>query len=210
MSKDSSFWRTCRMAVLDFLFYLPGGGEASFRRNCLDFIEAGAGERILDLCCGKGEMTLPLARRGAAAEVVGVDMSPSHLQTARDKAGNLPVTFIEAQADALPFEAERFDKSIISLGLHHMDAQTRAKALGEAGRVLSPDGILYVIEYSLPRGGLWRMVALLIARLDSSKEALPMIRRASLAEDIRQAGFRISRQAVVCKGVIQLLEATLA
>lgn len=197
------------MAVLDFLFYLPSGGEAAFRRDCLDFVEAGTGERILDLCCGKGEMTLPLARRGMAAEVVGTDMSIQSLSIAREKTGDLPVTFVEAQADALPFEAERFDRCVISLGLHHMDAQTRAKALGEAGRVLSQDGILYVIEYSLPRSGLWRMVALLIAGLDSSREALPMIRRANLAENIRQAGFRIRRQAVVCKGIIQLLEATL-
>jgi demethylmenaquinone methyltransferase/2-methoxy-6-polyprenyl-1,4-benzoquinol methylase len=192
---------------MDIFFYLPWGSEASFRKICTDFIAIDTGERILDLCCGNGEMTLPLARSGAT-EVVGVDISTAQLETARSKAGNLPVTFIEAQADALPFEAAHFSKCVISLGLHHMDAQTRLKALTEARRVLAKGGMLYVIEYHLPRSGLWRVIALLMARLDSSKEALPLIQSGSLPQEIRQAGFEIKERLTAGKGTFQMLRAS--
>jgi ubiquinone/menaquinone biosynthesis C-methylase UbiE len=139
---------------------------------------------------------------------VGVDISTAQLEAARSKAGNLPVTFVEAQADALPFEPAHFNKCVISLGLHHMDAQTRLKALAEAGRVLAQGGMLYVIEYNLPHNGLWRVIALLMAKLDSSKEALPLIQSGSLPQEIRQAGFKIEEQVTAGKGTFQMLRAS--
>ena len=64
-------------AVLDFLFYLPCGGETSFREKCVKFADLTTGDRVLDLCCGNGELTTVIAGQGLTGALVGVDISES-------------------------------------------------------------------------------------------------------------------------------------
>ncbi|HRZ87925.1 MAG TPA: class I SAM-dependent methyltransferase, partial [Spirochaetia bacterium] len=81
-----------------------------------DFIEKELGsdrsKRILDIGCGTGRHTLELTARGYA--VIGVDLSESQLERARDKARErgLSVEFRREDARNLPFEAE-FDAAIM-------------------------------------------------------------------------------------------------
>ena len=129
------------------------------------------------------------------------------ISKARSEADGLPVTFLESPADALPLEDSRFDKCIISLGLHHMSPQLRQRTLAEACRLLVNNGRLYTVEYHLPANIFWRPLALLLAWLDSSRESLKMMRSGSLPAEVRQARFEIKRQEAICHGIIGLLEA---
>ncbi len=192
--------------MFSFLFYLPCGGEATFRRRCVKFASLVAGDSILDVCCGAGELTSVIAEPGFIGQVVGVDISESALEIARTKTQHISATFLRASAYDLPFASSRFNKCFISLGLHHMSVQERRWALKEIHRVLTPEGSLYVIDYNLPESRLRRLVAIAFAKLDESEEAYKMLKNGSLIGEINQAGFEIERRSPACQGIMQLLE----
>ncbi|MFC1913851.1 class I SAM-dependent methyltransferase [Chloroflexota bacterium] len=196
----------CYDTVFDFLFYLPCGGETSFREKCVKFADLTAGDRVLDLCCGTGGLTIAIAGQGLAVDLVGVDISESAIEIASIKARRMPVTFLRASADDLPFKSSQFDKCFISLGLHHIPEQIIQKALIEIHRTLAPKGTLYVIEYNLPERGLRRLAAITFTKLDTSKEAFKMLKSGSMVRKIKEAGFEIAEQVLACQGIIQLLK----
>lgn len=100
----------------------------------LDAAGAQSGMRALDLCCGHGNVTEALVRRGC--RVVGVDFSPAMLSLAQDR---VPVAaFTEADAQNLPFGDAEFDVVVSNFGMLHVPDQPRA--LSEARRVLRPGG----------------------------------------------------------------------
>lgn len=70
----------------------------------VEALALGAGDRVLDAGCGPGRHAIALARRGI--EVVGVDVSPEFLATARRAAAGLPAEFFECDVRALAFDRE--------------------------------------------------------------------------------------------------------
>ena len=102
--------------------------------SLLDAVGARTGIKALDLCCGQGNVSKALLSRGC--EVVGIDFSPAMLAFARGRAPN--ATFIEADAQELPFADAEFDVVVSNLGICHVPDQPRAVA--EARRVLRPAG----------------------------------------------------------------------
>ena len=193
--------------ALNFIFYLPCGGETSFRERCVKFAGLTAGDWILDLCCGTGELTTVIGSQGFAVNLVGLDISEKAIEIAKTKDRHLPITFLRASADSLPFKSSRFDKCFISFGLHHMSKHERQKTLSEIRRTLSPKGTLYVIDYNSPERGLTRLAAITFTKFDQSKEAYEILKKGSLTGEIKQAGFGIKKRVLTCRGIIQLLEA---
>ncbi len=102
--------------------------------SLLDAVAAGPDRRALDLCCGQGNVSEALLNRGC--QVIGVDFSPAMLAFARQRAPK--ATFIEADAQNLPFENVEFNIVVSNLGICHVPDQPRA--LAEARRVLRPGG----------------------------------------------------------------------
>ena len=100
----------------------------------LDAVGAKSKLRALDLCCGQGNVSEALISCGC--QVVGVDFSPAMLAFARDRAPS--ATFLEADAQDLPFDNTEFDIVVSNLGICHVPDQPRA--LSEARRVLRPGG----------------------------------------------------------------------
>ena len=106
------------------------------------------GQRILDLAAGTGASSVALARSGA--EVVAGDFSPGMIAEGRRRHGHVPnVTFVEADAMALPFADGEFDVVTISFGLRNVNDPK--KALTEMLRVTAPGGMLLVCEFSHPQ-----------------------------------------------------------
>lgn len=115
------------------------------------------GQRILDLAAGTGASSVALARSGA--EVVAGDFSPGMIAEGRRRHGHVPnVTFVEADAMALPFADDEFDAVTISFGLRNVNEPK--KALAEMLRVTAPGGKLVACEFSHPQNpafaGLYR------------------------------------------------------
>jgi len=134
------------------------------------------GQRILDLAAGTGASSVALAASGA--EVVAADFSPGMIAEGKRRHGGVAnLSFVEADATALPFEDDAFDAVTISFGLRNVNEPK--KALAEMLRVTAPGGRLVICEFSHPRSpvfaGLYRFyndrVLPVIARTMSSNAA---------------------------------------
>jgi demethylmenaquinone methyltransferase/2-methoxy-6-polyprenyl-1,4-benzoquinol methylase len=106
------------------------------------------GDRVLDACCGTGD--LALAARAHGADVVGLDFSERMLERARAKSGN--VEWVCGDVLALPFDGESFDAVTVGFGVRNVD--DLEAGLRELRRVLRPGGRLGILEITRPRGAL--------------------------------------------------------
>lgn len=107
------------------------------------------GERVLDACCGTGDLAIA-ARKAGAGEVIGVDFSERMLERARRKAPE--VEWIQADVLALPFGEASFDAAVVGFGVRNVE--DLAAGLKEFRRVLRPGGRLGILEITKPRGPL--------------------------------------------------------
>jgi demethylmenaquinone methyltransferase / 2-methoxy-6-polyprenyl-1,4-benzoquinol methylase len=107
------------------------------------------GDRVLDACCGTGDLALACVRAGAGS-VVGLDFSPRMIERARKKSG--AVAWVEGDILALPFDDGGFDAATVGFGVRNV-ASLEA-ALAELGRALAPGGRLGVLEITQPTGAL--------------------------------------------------------
>lgn len=102
------------------------------------------GERVLEIGCGTGCDLLQFAKHGALA--TGVNITPTHLQLARQRLGDL-ATVLEGDGRSLPFPDASFDY-VYSCGvLHHCDGPR--KMVEEIFRVLRPGGRFNIHVYAL-------------------------------------------------------------
>ncbi len=109
--------------------------------------------RLLDVACGPGFAAARASEIGAIA--VGIDFSAAMIAVARSKYAD--ISFIEADATALPFERGSFDSVISNFGVHHFEDPARAFA--EFNRVLKPFGHLaYTIWAKPAENPAWRLI----------------------------------------------------
>ncbi|MCB0900494.1 MAG: ubiquinone/menaquinone biosynthesis methyltransferase, partial [Actinobacteria bacterium] len=149
---------------------LTGGLDRGWRRAVVAAVTPEPGQRILDLAAGTGTSSKPFADAGAL--VVAADLSLGMLQVGAERQPQL--TFVNADALALPFADAAFDAVTISFGLRNVE-DTDA-ALAELRRVTRPGGRIVICEFSTPTFAplrwLYQNVALralpLIARLSAS------------------------------------------
>lgn len=122
----------------------------SIIRRSRDFIDGWLlqrcqNKRVLDYCCGNGQISIFLAKNGA--EIVGIDISDVSIQDARNNAIHEGVenntSFSVMDAEKLEFDDDKFDIIICAGVLHHLDIQ---KAYSELARVLKPEGEIICVE----------------------------------------------------------------
>lgn len=109
-------------------------GEARGRQRVLDLLDVKPGMRVLDMACGPGTLTRPLAAAVAPdGEVVGVDLAPGMIELARS-AGIAHARFEVMDIERLAFDDGAFEAASCGHGLQF--AGELARALSEAHRVL--------------------------------------------------------------------------
>jgi ubiquinone/menaquinone biosynthesis C-methylase UbiE len=117
------------------------------------------GDRILDLCCGTGTLTILLAQLVfKECKIIGVDLSRGQIAQAQKKNCYPNLKFLVMDANNLKFDNETFDKIIISAALHEMDEEQRLKVLSEIYRVLKKKGYLLIFEHHEPSNTLNRVL----------------------------------------------------
>jgi len=124
-----------------------------WKRFTIDCSGVRQGHRVLDLAGGTGDLTAKFSRLvGEKGEVVLADINDSMLKMGREKLRNLGivgnVSYVQANAEALPFPDNYFDCITISFGLRNVTE--KEKALRSMFRVLKPGGRLLVLEFSKP------------------------------------------------------------
>ncbi len=111
--------------------------------DLLERLQVTADDRVLDLGCGTGMVTLPAAER--AAWVAGLDMTPGMLRKLQRKATQSSTrspVLIRGDARYLPLAAETFTVVTTSFMLLHLTAAEKQQVFNEAHRVLAPGGRL--------------------------------------------------------------------
>ena len=132
---------------------LTGGFFTLWQNKVLNIMEIAEKEKIIDICCGSGKMTVEIAKRLSfekKGKVIGIDFSENMLDIARERVGNkeLPIEFICQDALNLNFPDNSFDKGVNSFALRNLSDINRA--LSEMYRVIKYEGSLFVLEVSKP------------------------------------------------------------
>lgn len=113
------------------------------------------GHRVLDVATGTGDVGLGIMRRCRDCTVIGIDPSQGMLDVAKQKsavAGVASMSFVQGDAQALPFEANYFDSACIAFGIRNVP--NRQLGLSEMFRVVRPGGVVAVLELGEPDSGI--------------------------------------------------------
>lgn len=123
---------------------LSVGNAALWRIATVRAVDPKPGERVLDIAAGTGTSSAALAKSGA--EVIALDFSAGMVEEGRRRHPDL--TFVQGDAEKLPFGDAEFDAVTISFGLRNV--QRPQVAIAEMRRVLKPGGRVVICEFSRP------------------------------------------------------------
>ena len=191
---------------------MTGGLDRRWRRLTVEAVVR-PGDRVLDACCGTGDLAIAAHRAGAS--VVGLDFADAMLERARRKESG--IEWVQGDALALPFEDGSFDAATVGFGVRNLDDLERG--LGELARVLCPGGRVGILEITRPRGPLAPFYRLWFDRLiPLAGKVLPggaaytylpaSVRRfpgpEELAGLLAQVGFEAVRYRLFAGGIVAL------
>ncbi len=143
----SMFGRIARR--YDFLNRLLSMGiDRGWRRTMLRTAGQMEGARVVDVCCGTGDVAFTF--QAAGADVVGIDFTPEMLLLAAAKDAARSGRFVRGDALALPVRTACADAVTIAFGIRNV--ADRAQGLAELARVARPGGRVLVLEFTLPPG----------------------------------------------------------
>ncbi len=201
---------------------MTAGLHHRWRERAADLAAVRAGDRVLDVATGTGDLALALAERvGPAGEVIGADFAESMLARARAKAGASAlhnVSFCRADALALPFPDDHFAAATVAFGARNF--ADLPGALAELVRVVAPGGRVVILEITQPQRGVlapffavWfdRIVPALgrFARSPEAYDYLPRSVRAflspaQLAAEMERAGLLQISYLLTAGGIIAI------
>jgi demethylmenaquinone methyltransferase/2-methoxy-6-polyprenyl-1,4-benzoquinol methylase len=178
------------------------------------------GARVLDICCGTGDLMLALARE-SRTPVLGSDFCHPMLVAAREKIARRRARagLFEADALRLPLRDASLDLVTVAFGFRNL-ANYRA-GLAEMRRVLRPGGMAAILEFSQPPNAVFaalyhfysrRILPLIGGALSGSREAYTYLPESvrkfplaeELAEEMRRAGFADVRYERFTGGIVVL------
>ncbi len=140
---------------------------AAFSERALQLAQVGASDRVLDVACGPGSLTLPAA--AIAQHVDALDFSEAMLELLRSRLASADVanvTAVHGDGQALPYADSQFDAAFSMFGL--LFFPDRAQGFRELRRVLRPGGRAVISGWQPMHD-----IAALIAIFDSIYEAAP-------------------------------------
>jgi demethylmenaquinone methyltransferase/2-methoxy-6-polyprenyl-1,4-benzoquinol methylase len=141
--------------------FLSYGQDRRWKARLIARADLKAGDRVLDLACGTGDLTGAAAQR--AHRVVGLDITHRMLQLAASRCG---VGFVTGDMLALPFGDARFD--VVTTGYGLRNVPDLSQAIREIRRVLVPGGRLLALDFNRPENPVVRAAYLVYLTLVGS------------------------------------------
>jgi ubiquinone/menaquinone biosynthesis C-methylase UbiE len=178
--------------------------EQRFRMPLVQALAVQPGERVLDIGCGTGTLSVLLAEHTPAGLVAGLDIDPAILFVAQRKAATAgaAVALTQGSAAVLPYADASFACVASSLMFHHLPTPLKRAMLAEVRRVLAPGGRLRVLDFGpVGQGALAAAAARLFGDFEEVGDNLAGRVPVLLAE----AGFAdVIVQDIAFGGVIKL------
>ena len=164
--------------------------ERTFKRALIEQASVRRRERVLDLACGTGTLTIWMKTAHPEADVVGIDGDPAILTIAARKAA---VAGVEVKLDHglshdLPYCGAQFDCVVSSLFFHHLSWADKQRTVREVFRVLEPGGELHVADWGRASNFLMRGLFLLVQALDGFESTRDNV-AGRLVELFEEGGF---------------------
>jgi demethylmenaquinone methyltransferase/2-methoxy-6-polyprenyl-1,4-benzoquinol methylase len=137
---------------------LTAGADEGWRKRAVAELGAPHGGKILDLCCGTGDLAFHLVRTDPSLDVTGADFCAPMLDGARSRAPREDrggrTNFVEADAMALPFADATFDGA--TMGFSMRNVVDVVSTLREARRVLKPGARFVNLDVTKAPNALFR------------------------------------------------------
>jgi ubiquinone/menaquinone biosynthesis C-methylase UbiE len=158
----------------------------SHHRRLIELTGLEAGQKVLEIGCGTGNLALLIKRLHPQTEVVGVDPDDKALSRARRKASRqrLAIRFDHGYAQRLPYADQSFDQVVSAFMFHHLDADVKQAVLVEVLRVLTPGGRVHLVDF----GGATEPSDGLLARLQHRHKHLAGNLGNRIPETMRESG----------------------
>lgn len=123
-----------------------------WRKKTAKAVAKGAPQTILDLASGTADLAIAIAKQSPKAHIIGMDISEKMLEIGKEKVQQQGLeSQIELRlgdAAALPFDNNSFDTVTVAFGVRNFE--NRELGLSEIHRVLKPNGLVYILEFSMP------------------------------------------------------------
>jgi len=129
--------------------------------------------------------------------VVGIEISADQLRIAHKKKKPDNVSFIEHDAQDIPYPDCHFDRAVICGALHEMPKEARRNVLAEAFRVIKPRGAIVIAEHNRPAQEWKRWLFDLLERFNPEYRTYKDLLESGLTNEIERAGFRIVRRKII-------------
>jgi demethylmenaquinone methyltransferase/2-methoxy-6-polyprenyl-1,4-benzoquinol methylase len=135
---------------------LTGGLDERWRRRAIRLLEAPHGGRVLDCCCGTGDLVFGLLRSDPTLNVTGIDFCAPMLQRAQHRAkhARAETTFVEGDVMAMPFEDATFDG--VTMGFSLRNVVDVDATLREILRVLRPGARFVSLDVTKARNRMYK------------------------------------------------------
>ncbi|TCL73606.1 class I SAM-dependent methyltransferase [Rhizobium sp. BK251] len=169
----------------------------------IDFAGLADGERILEVGCGTGSLTFALADSADLAEIVATDYSPIFVEETTRRNANPRIKVQQADACALPFNDNSFDRALALLVLHFVPEAE--KAISEMRRVVRPGGVVAAAVWD-HLGGMSGM-RMLIDTAAVLNEGGRQIRSRYCFQPMMQPGEM--KRAFIAQGLVDVIETEL-
>lgn len=141
----------------DFLnHFFSLGIDVLWRKRCIRILRKEDPQTIIDMATGTADFAIEAIRMGLNAHVTGVDLSRGMLDVGDEKLKvkgyEDRISLQQGDSENLPFEDKSFDAYTVGFGVRNFENLN--KGLSEMYRVLNPNGITVILEFSKPKSFL--------------------------------------------------------
>jgi len=183
--------------------------EEGFKKRLVELVNPRPGQRIVDIGCGTGTLTLMIKRAEPAAVVVGLDADDDVLEIARRKAaqdGGRAILWRQGFSYDLPFPDGTVDLVTASMMLHHLDRTDKLATFREVRRVLRPGGRFLIVDFGPPHEPIMRLAAKFISHFEQTRDHFSGL----LPGMLREAGFTKVEEIDGARGFYGLISTIMA